>query len=106
MKIVKITEDVLYFDNNNEITYDHDQDCCEWNHADFSQIDDLAKDHNFDENLKFEAVEGSGFRFGDNQLMVFVPCYSEQNGYYTEELDIYYNNKKVLHIKNCEFIEG
>jgi hypothetical protein len=28
--------------------------------------------------------------------MVFVPCYSEQNGYYSCDVDIYYNGDLVL----------
>lgn len=31
-------------------------------------------------------------------VMVFVPCYSEQNGYYSSDVDIYYNDKKVLNV--------
>ena len=27
--------------------------------------------------------------------MYYVPCYSSQNGYYTTEVDIYYNGKCV-----------
>ena len=67
--------------------------------AEFEEIDDLAKNFEFSGNLIFEAVPGSGFRFGNNpQNMVFVPCYSEQNGYYSSDVDIYYNDKKVLNI--------
>lgn len=45
--------------------------------------------------MRFEFVDGSGFRFGDNRMMHFVPCYSDQNGYYSDEIDIYYNGEKV-----------
>ena len=44
-------------------------------------------------------LQNFGFRFGNNpQNMVFVPCYSEQSGYYSSDVDIYYNNKKVLNV--------
>ena len=105
MKITNITEYELVFDNGSTITYDHPQDCCEWNHADFAQLDDIARDYDFQEPLKFEAVELAGFRFGDARQMFFVPCYSEQNGYYTSELDIYLNGKEVLHIEECDPID-
>lgn len=102
MKIKKITNEAITFDNGNTITYQHEQQCCEWNYADFEQLDDLARAYNFSENLKFEAVENAGFRFGDYpNRMFFVPCYSEQNGFYSLDLDIYYNNKKVL-VFECE----
>lgn len=96
MKIKNITEDIILFDNGKIIYYDHNQQCCEYNYADFEQLDDLARDYDFSENLKFEAVDDCGFRFGDERQMFFVPCYSEQNGYYSSDVDIYYDGHKVL----------
>ena len=90
MKIKQVTEVDITFDNGNRIYFDHDQDCCEHNYADFKQIDDLAWEWEFDEDLKFESCPHSGFRFGNEGRMVFVPCYSDQNGYYTTWIDIYY----------------
>lgn len=98
MKIVKITDEAIIFDNGNEITFGHCQDCCEWNYADFKQVDDIARATDFDPNLKFEVVENSGFRFGNEGKMFFVPCYSEQNGYYSNDVEIYYNNRTMLYI--------
>ena len=99
IKIKLIDEEKIVFDNGDCITFDHEQDCCEWNYADFQQIDDIAKGWKFDKKkLVFEAIEDCGFRFGNlPNKMVFVPCYSEQNGYYSSDIDIYFNNNKVLH---------
>lgn len=94
MRIKKITDTIL-FDNGSIIYYDHFQSCCEYNYADFKQIEDIAYSYNFDEELIFEYANG-GFRFGDKRRMFYIPCYSEQNGYYTNEVDIYYNGKRVL----------
>lgn len=97
MKIVEVTADHILFENGSTITYDHIQDCCEVNYADFEQLDDKARAYDYDEqNMKFEAIDDSGFRFGDNRRMFFVPCYSDQNGYYCSDIDIYYNGKQVL----------
>lgn len=96
MKIIEVADEYIKFDNGNSITYDHERDCCETNWADFEQLDDVARAHNFSENIIFEAVEESGFRFGDKKAMFFVPCYSDQNGYYSSSIDIYYNNVRVL----------
>ena len=90
MKIIEITEVDITFDNGNRIWFDHKQDCCEHNYADFKQIDDLALEQEFDEDLKFESCPNSGFRFGNEGRMVFVPCYSSQNGYYSTWINIYY----------------
>lgn len=54
-----------------------------------------------DEELLFEAVDEAGFRFGNEGNMFFVPCYSEQNGYYSTDLQIFYNGEEVLSL-NCE----
>lgn len=55
MKIKQVTEVDITFDNGNRIYFDHEQDCCEHNYADFKQIDDLAYEWEFDEDLKFES---------------------------------------------------
>ena len=104
MKIKEINEEQILFDNGFKIEYDHLQDCCESNYADFKQIEPMALNYEFDEDLLFEKVEDSGFRFGNkNGLMFFIPCYSEQNGYYVSEINIYYNNIKVLNLE-CELL--
>lgn len=114
MKISKITDKEIVFNNGRIITFDHDQDCCEWNYADFNYLKDEAgiMNYEFPDELDFEVVEGkgkydrgSGFRFGDKEgYMFFVPCYSEQNGYYTCDIDIYYMGEEVLSL-SAEFVE-
>ena len=106
MKIQQVTDEAIIFDNGNTITFDHEQDCCEYNYADFSILNEnvVNYDYDFKENLKFKAVEGMGFKFGSDGRWIFIPCYSEQNGYYTEEIDIYYNGKRVLNF-NAEFVD-
>lgn len=99
MKIKSIDDSAIIFDNGMDITFDYVADCCEYNYAAFEEIYDLAKNFEFSENLIFEEVPNSGFRFDNNpQNMVFVPCYSEQSGYYSSDIDIYYNDKKVLNV--------
>lgn len=101
MKIREINDEAIIFNNGMQITFSHDADCCEWNYADFKQLDDIARNYEFDENLKFEAVEEAGFRFGDDKATFFVPCYSEQNGYYSCDIDIYFDGYRVLNF-DCE----
>lgn len=97
MRIVDINDDYIEFDNGKKITYNHDRDCCEQNYADFKQLDTIGRIYNFDEDLRFEEVNEFGFRFGDSKAMFFIPCYSEQNGYYSTDIEIYYDGKQVLH---------
>ena len=97
MRILNVTDCSIEFDNGKKITFDHDQWCCEINYADFEQLDSLAREVDFSEQLVFESCE-YGFRFGNPPInMFFVPCYSIQNGYYSNELDILYDGKEVIH---------
>ena len=104
MRVVDITEKYIQFSNGKKITYNHMPDCCEYNYADFLQIDDVGKETIYYESeLVFEVVENYGFRFGNkNGIMTFVPCYSSQSGYYTCELDIYYDEKLVIHLHHTQ----
>lgn len=104
MKISEVNSNYIKFDNGSLITYEHERDCCEWNYADFEQIEKEALQTVFDEDIIFEIVEGSGFRFGSKGThMFFIPCYSDQNGYYSSDIDIYFNNKPVASL-GCELI--
>ena len=101
MKISKVDEYSIRFDNGNFICFHHTQNCCEHNYADFSQLEELAFDTEFDEPLSFEKVDMNGFRFGNKGKMFFVPCYSDQNGYYSSSLNIIYNGVRVFKLE-CE----
>lgn len=97
MRIKSVTEDSVLFDNGSFISYSYRQCCCEENLADFKNLDPQALDYDFRGPLKFEPVAGYGFRFGDSRRMFFVPCYSVQNGYYSNEINIEYYDGKELH---------
>ena len=104
MKIVYICESHILFNDGSKITYDHEQDCCELNYADFQQLDSLARNYDYNFPLRFVPVPNCGFLFGDEKRLFFVPCYSEQNGYYTTEVDIYFNGEIVLKVEAEETI--
>ena len=44
MRILKITEYSIEFDNGKDISFEHDQECCEINYADFEQLNSLARE--------------------------------------------------------------
>ncbi len=98
MKIAEVTSSYIKFDNGSKITYYHYRDCCKDNYADFEQLDDLARNYEFESELKFEDIPDYGFRFGDSRRMFFVPCYSYQNGYYSSDVEILYKNETVLKV--------
>lgn len=64
MKIKEVNTNYILFDNGSRITFDHEQDCCETNYADFEQLEDLALEYKFENDLIFEVVPENGFRFG------------------------------------------
>ena len=102
MKIKEITSEYIKFSNSEEITFFHYPDCCEDNYADFEQLDDIARVAEFSTPLKFKKVNNVGFRFGDEKKMFFVPCYSDQDGYYSSDLQIYYNGDLVVDLDELE----
>lgn len=99
MKIKKLDENFILFDNGSVISGSHYPECCEENFIDPSQLEDIAMDFDFPEDLVFEKCD-YGFRFGDGISMFFVPCYSEQNGYYSCDIDINYKDKNGTIIKS------
>lgn len=98
MRIKKVTDGYIEFNTGDTLYSYHMPACCEYNYAAFKEVDDLALEADFDQPLMFEAVFG-GFRFGNEGKMFFVPCYSNQNGYYTNEVDIELNGSRVLSCK-------
>ena len=106
MKITKWDDDRIYFSDGSTISYQHEQDCCEYNYADFSVLDVMLgrdKDYMEFDSFKINAVDDGGFliklKLADNRILcepyrnIFIPCYSEQNGYYTTNITIVYSDK-------------
>ena len=101
MKVVKRDGDSIKYDNGTTITYYHEQDCCENVYADWSALDDTGFDDNIINEIEIEKVEGSGFIING----YFVPCYDEQNGFYSSDLELIITDKngnsKVIDITGC-----
>ena len=88
----------ILFDNGTGLVDIHYQDCCEYVYADFNNIDTEAATYNFT-NITIHPQK-YGFSFGDTRQF-FVPCYNEQNGYYSDTLSIVYGKveKKLVGYK-------
>ena len=93
-----IDDNLIEFDNGNRISTVGDDDGYGevYTYADFKQIEDEIKDIDFPESINFETCGDYGFRFGFGNFMIFVPCYSVQNGFYSCNLDVVYKNEIVL----------
>lgn len=106
-RVIKVTEDEILFDTGDKITYSHEQDCCENNYADFLQVEDELYRETF-ECIRVVPVDKYGFilfPYLKNDYGIFIPCYSEQNGYYTSDISIYVNDKPVINFNCKEVIE-
>lgn len=107
--ITSVTHKGITFSNEYFMYSYHEPDCSEYNYADWEQLDDLARGYTFKGKLLFEPVPGAGFRFGDSRRMFFVPCYSEQNGYYSCNIDIYirnrYHDKFLMLSTRCDCVD-
>lgn len=107
MKIVKIDRTGIEFDNGATLTHFHDQDCCERVYADWEHIQVLTKigrnsisteEMDFEENLTEHiwGLKDVGFTLEDkNGIQLFISCYNQQNGYYSSDLHLIYNNDSI-----------
>lgn len=100
MKVVSFNGE-LQFSDGSIVRDVHEQDCCESVYADWEQLKDTdILSREFDD-IEIEKVPDSGFRVNG----YFVPCYNEQNGYYSSDLqlEIYRKGQKkeVLDISEC-----
>lgn len=102
--ITEVTDDTVEFNDGSYIQWSHYQDCCENTYADFSQIEDCVG-MKFRTPIQFEQADSYGFRFGNGINMVFVPCYSEQNGYYSASVDVEFYDAE-LEVSYCDSFEG
>lgn len=98
MWIESFDDDHVTFTDGSYITYVHLQDCCEHNWADFSVLDVFYNGEEF-YDYYITPVDGAGFNlhlvldlYGRHHT-IFVPCYSVQNGYYSDNLDIIIHDK-------------
>jgi hypothetical protein len=104
MKVIKIDETGLEFDDGTKISDIHQQDCCEHVYADWQQLKDTDILNKEIDEIKIEGVKDSGFRLNG----YFIPCYNEQNGYYGDELSLEITKsgskeKRIIDIS--EFVE-
>lgn len=120
MKIKQIDEDEIIFDNNYKLKYYHKQDCCENVYADFEMLKNYNVSVKTGKNIKIKEIEfvetlellidgvpGAGFNIisiiGEK---FFIPCYNEQNGYYSSNLELILDKGKTQEIMDIsEFVK-
>ena len=112
LKVVKVGQYGIVFDNGLELSSNHDQDCCEHHElyfkdltlADFEGLEFDLTNENF-----FKRVDGYGIELLPlNGHPVRVAGHGNNNGYYSDQLDLVLSGKdfnKVFDITECQDIE-
>lgn len=92
MKIEKWDIDHIWFTDGSTISYSYNQDCCECNWANFSVLEIFYQDEEFDD---FEIIPVNEYGFilslehdYTPTKKILIPCYSEQNDYYSSGITI------------------
>ena len=115
MKIDKWNDECIWFSDGSTITYDHDHDCCEYNYADFSVLDIFYNGETFLdyrlEPVKYGVnlvliggesyVGASWYGWDSHHKAIYIPFYSDQNGYYTSDLCLVIEGKSTLIVGPC-----
>jgi len=93
MRIESWNDEEIRFSDGSTITFGHDQDCCEWNYADFTVLEVFYDGCEFSEYRVEPCEDGFLLKLlcGVIWKAIFIPCYSYQNGYYSSDVDIYIN---------------
>lgn len=110
MKIVKVEEERIIFDNGSVLESYHEQDCCENHYVDFTSINDQGfENENFPEQLRdiisteadpLEVDEwgefniSSFFNIKDKQGNKYtLTIYNSNNGYYSTDVSLILTHK-------------
>lgn len=104
MKIKSWNDDTIFFSDGSTLFYEHYPECCERNWADFSILDTFYNDEEFD-SYYIKPIDDAGFLLCmvidkeslfdlDFHKKIFIPCYSDQNGYYSNMLTIVITTKE------------
>ena len=121
MKIEKINDCGIIFNNGTKLSHYHRQDCCENVYADWEylkqynvlpstgetiSIYDIEFDDSITNNIDYEKNMGIKLisKTGDKW---FIPCYNEQNGYYSSNLSliIEFEDKPTITIDITDYVE-
>ena len=113
MKIARIEEEKLIFDDGLEMESYHYRSCCEVHWADFLTLENYNIDPKTGDSIdimdvefpddivnNIELIKGEGFNLiASNGAKFFVPCYADNNGYYDTNLHL-----KIEGGKNDEYM--
>lgn len=113
VKIYFIASDIIYFDNGYQLTYYHQDSCCETHWLDFTHIErgdyeDL--EFNLSNDEFFTRIPDYGIQLNAvNNFPLRIPGYGENNGCYSSDLSLILadaeGNEKKYDISDCQNIK-
>jgi len=111
LKVVKVSQEGLEFDNGSKLYSDHESDCCENHWLDFehSGIDDFSGlEFDLSGDSFFKKIDGYGIELIPLKgHSVKIPGYGSNNGYYSTELTLVISDGKTckqFDITDCQEI--
>lgn len=93
------TDNLIVLNDGTEIVGAHSQDCCEYNYADMAALEDTTF---FDQVKTSDGILFDCSDYGFAMSGYFVPCYSIQNGYYSNDISIFMNGQVMMETINAK----
>jgi len=109
VKVVKVTNDVIEFDDGSILESYHESDCCEhhWLGLSDINIDDFkGLAFNINSDSFFSRIEGYGISLNPiNGFPIRIPGYGCNNGYYSSQLELVIRNPKEKSSKKYDITD-
>ncbi len=108
LKVIAINSDTIVFDNNIELSSDHDQDCCEHHELTMSDLtldDFIGLEFDLSNDNFFKKIEDFGIELIPIKgHSIKIPGHGYNNGYYGDNIDLIISKNNVV-IKRYDISE-
>ncbi len=109
LKVVRVGDEEIEFDNGSILQSNHDGDCCEHHWLEFKSVElDDFNGLEFDLTVDsfFTRIEGFGIALNPiNGHPVRIPGYGANNGYYSDHIDLLVVDKGGQIVKQYDITE-
>ena len=99
MRIKTVTDENIVFDNGNVISFDHEQDCCEYNYADFSILNPCVINYDYDFDESEYVACSMPVHYGEREVIKHENMSESEEGKFRDKIfkipkgyDVYLSN--------------